>query len=144
MKKLAGIAGLGVVAVVLAWLALGRGGNDGLPEHQRMRQGVDDLQARAAFDLQKGEKKELVEAAPGEEDEEPIPLDEDPRIRVVTPKCRELITKMRRNVPSDTLLDTIRDRSMRFDDDDIQCLSVGGAKPAILDMANWQRDRNKP
>ena len=56
--------------------------------------------------------------------------------------CRMIITKMRRNTPSDTLLDMIRDQSLRFDDDDIQCMSVGGAKPAILDMANWQRQRN--
>lgn len=141
-KKLFGVAGLAVVAVVLAWLAVGRGGDDGIPAHERVKVGADDLQARSAYYQKKQEQDLAVVLAPEEEEEEPIPLDEDPRIRVVTPNCRMLITRMRRNTPSDTLLDMIRDQSLRFDDDDIQCLSVAGAKPAILDMAEWQRQRN--
>jgi hypothetical protein len=70
------------------------------------------------------------------------PLDEDPNIEVVTPKCRTLVTYERRGVPQFTVLDTLRDQAMVFTEQDLGCLTAAGASPAILDLAESRIDYN--
>jgi len=72
-----------------------------------------------------------------------LPLDEDPTIDVVTPKCRELVENERRGVLQVNLMDMVRDRGMRFTEQDLTCLTAGGASPAILSYAEDHEDYNK-
>ncbi len=75
--------------------------------------------------------------------DEPVPLEEDPSIPVVTPNCKLLVSYERRHVPQFTILDTIRDGAMRFDEDDLSCLTAAGVSPAVLDLAEARIDYNK-
>lgn len=83
-------------------------------------------------------------AAPAvEEDDDEIPLEEDPRIPVVTKTCKWIVTEERRNVPQWVMMDNLRDRGQRFAPDDIRCLTAAGVTPAILDYAEMYEDHNK-
>lgn len=68
-------------------------------------------------------------------------LEDNPDV-VLTPKCRLLISYERKHVPQFTVLDTLRDQSMVFTEDDLGCLTAGGASPAVLDLAEQRPDYN--
>lgn len=87
--------------------------------------------------------RKKVVAVPGVPAEEEIPLEEDPNIPVVTPKCKLLVSWERRKVPQFTILDNLRDQSMMFDEDDLGCITAAGVSPAILDLAENRTDYNK-
>ena len=130
---------LGVGALLLAWLALGLNGAGDVDEVERTTVPVAGIDARTAEWTRRQQEQGLVPIdADPEKAPPPLPLDEDPNIRVVTANCRQLIGHQRRNVDQSTLLDIVRDGNMRFTDDDLQCMSVGGAAPSILDMAARQ------
>lgn len=136
VKNVLGFGLLAVGALLLAWLALGLRSSSDAETIQRTAVQVEGLDERTAAWTKRQQAQDLVPIDVADtEVKPPVPLDEDPNIRVVTPYCRQLIGHMRRNVDSSTLLDMIRDGAMRFDDDDLQCLSAAGAKPAIVDMA---------
>lgn len=88
-------------------------------------------------------RRKIVAAAVLPDAEEEIPLEEDPNIPVVTPKCKLLVTYERKKVPQYSILDTLRDQSMMFDEDDLGCLTAAGVSPAILDLAEARVDYNK-
>ncbi|MCB9692748.1 MAG: hypothetical protein H6736_13140 [Alphaproteobacteria bacterium] len=90
-----------------------------------------------------GARKKVVQMASVAPADEPVELEDDPNIPVVTPNCKLLVGYERRKVPQYSILDTLRDSSMRFDEDDLACLTAAGITPAILDLAEARVDYNK-
>ncbi len=90
-------------------------------------------------------KRKVVKLTPqGEEaSDEPLPLEEDPAIPVVTETCKWIVKDERRHVPQWVMLDNLRDRGQLFVEDDIRCLTAAGVTPAILDFAERYQDQNK-
>ncbi len=123
-----------VLAALMAWLFW--------PTVEVSSEGV---QRSARDDGQMRAKRKVTRLAAADEveEDEHIPLEEDPRIPVVTKTCKWIVTEERRNVPQWVMLDNLRDRSQRFAVDDIRCLTAAGVTPAILDFAERYEDHNK-
>ncbi|MCB9676019.1 MAG: hypothetical protein H6737_12930 [Alphaproteobacteria bacterium] len=71
-----------------------------------------------------------------------VELEDDPNIPVVTTTCKWIVTEERRNVPQWVMLDNLRDRGQKFQEDDIRCLTAAGVTPALLDFAERYQDQN--
>ena len=127
------IASLGVVlAILLVFMAM-PGERENRPASEPTV--LDPVVMKAAQRRRTVKKVPTVEAVLEDTELELPPLDEDPAINVVTGNCRKLIGMQRRGVPQFTILDQLRDSSMRFHDDDMQCLSAGGALQSVLSLA---------
>ena len=104
---------------------------------------VRSAETRDAPQIAVAERKvvKLTEGVAPESDE-PLPLEEDPNIPVVTDTCKWIVKDERRKVPQWVMLDNLRDRGQLFVEDDIRCLTAAGVTPAILDFAERYQDQN--
>jgi len=67
-------------------------------------------------------------------EEEPIQLPADGEAPT-TESCRYIVKLRRRGVHAFNMMDYIRDRGMRFTEDDVACLSASGVDDVIINFA---------
>jgi hypothetical protein len=122
--------GVAAILLLLAWFFLG---SAEAPVVKAPRQGVGRVARRVQAPPPVVEKNPIAAAAK-------LP---DPEVATVTAPCKYIIQWTAAGSPDFVILDNLEAQAQMFDDEDLKCLTAGGASNAVLEYAERnQKSKN--